>query len=135
MTTIAPSCPINHSQPTSRPRQPPPADVTHIPKANDLRSAINSLNLLGQALRNITRTPPQINNVYPTTVIGVPDPTGQGATPVYRQVSWQETSRNYSTQKVINPDDKDEVIEIKIISDIAWTDSTSGHSIRYQGQV
>jgi hypothetical protein len=131
----APYCPISYSEPgpTRRAGQPGQTVIPTIPPAHDLRSVITAINQMNTVVQHITRMPTQINNVYPPTEEGVPAPT-LPPTPQYAQMSWQEGGRNYNSQKVVNPDDKSQKVEIKTISSIGWFDSATGHTLRYDGQ-
>jgi hypothetical protein len=131
--TTAPVCPVSHSEPTSRRFQPPGVDITHLPHVSDLKSVINVLNQMNNVVQHITRGTPQINNVYPTTITGVPAPK-EGPNITYGQVRWREIDRQYETQKLVNPDDKDQSIPIKTLARITWQDDASENRLVYEGQ-
>lgn len=122
----APNCPISRSQPKIK-SQANGIDVAHIPPATDLRSAISALNSLNNALRHLTRTPPQVNNIYPATTTGIPSPL-----PQYGQYRWTEESRNYREQRVVNPDNPAMFVTISTLVNVNWVESTTGHSIEYK---
>jgi hypothetical protein len=79
-----------------------------------------------------------MNSVIQHITIGVPVINNIGTPPVqqptygYKRVTWKEVSRNYQEQEVINPDNKDQKIKIKTLSQVNWIESTSGHQLTYQ---
>lgn len=131
----APYCPTSYSQPTTdrrRLQQPGQTDIPTIPPAHDLRSVITAINQMNNVFQHITRMPTQINNVYPPTIAGIPAPP-KGPTPTYARLTWQEGGRNYNKQKVVNPEDKTQFIEINTISSVGWYETATGHTLRYDG--
>jgi hypothetical protein len=132
MTAIAPACPVSRSQPTQKPSQPSHVEVAAIPLAHDLRSAINALNIMSSVVQQVTRGAPQVNNVYPLTAGGVPAPA-KDPSPEYERLIWEESSRGYVEQKLINPDDREQFIWIKTIGDVIWREKSTGHQLFYWG--
>lgn len=135
--TNAPYCPINRSEPTQAIRKLQGAQtvIPTIPPAHDLRSVITAINQMNNVFLHITRMPTQINNVHPTNEAGIPAPTPpKQPVPGYANMSWQEGGRNYTKQKVVNPEDKTQFVEIDTISSIGWYDTATGHTLRYDGQ-
>jgi hypothetical protein len=141
--SAAPSCPVSHNGPHttstfgSGVRQPGGVDVANLPAAHDLRSAIHILNQMNNIIQRITRGAPQINNVYPATETGVPPPVIQPASeppPQYAQMHWMEKGRGYTKQQAVNPDDKDQYVEISTLTFVDWADDTTGHYLTYKGQ-
>jgi len=61
--SVAPHCPISHSQDPSNPRGTAPTRLPAIPIATDLPSLIRAVNIMRDILRNIT-TSLTVNNTY-----------------------------------------------------------------------
>jgi hypothetical protein len=143
MTTDAPSCPVSFPQAT------PGAPVFHrgdprsragqlhnlinsIPRAHDLRSVIHALNIMNNIITQITRGAPAVNNVHPQdggSVIlnGIdhkPDGTPQ---------DWEYADREYEPQKLINPDDDTQFIQMKILTMVMWQNANSDANLIYEG--
>jgi ATP-dependent phosphoenolpyruvate carboxykinase len=120
----APICPVSRSQPTTR---TPALTVATIPHAHDLRSVINAISVMNNVVQSITRGAPQFNNAVPPTVAGIPSPP---ATP---RNTWEETSRNYRRNQIVNPDDKTQIIKIMTIASVEWTEQQTGKKLVYEG--
>jgi hypothetical protein len=129
--SVAPSCPISRSQPTQMPRNLP--DIAAIPPVRDLRSVITAINAMNNIVQHLTRGAPQINNIRFAPIPGQPDPVPDPP-PQYERTTWVEVDRDYADNKVVNPDDSEQYVEIKTLSYIKWRDETTGHWLVYRGQ-
>lgn len=136
MSAVAPSCPISHSQqiPGAR-RQPAGVDISTIPVARDLRSVITAINAISNVVMHITRGAPQVNNIYPTNVNGIPSPVDQRPpSPRYGNISWQEESRTVQQQQVTNPDkETGGHVDIETISRVEWAEANTWNTLVYEG--
>lgn len=144
MTDIAPTCPISFGQfQVGRQwgKQDPRSsvgdlqDLIHqIPQAHDLPSVIRALNVMSHVVTLITRGAPMVNNVYPT---GEPSVIlkGHNDKPDYwdSQRNWVEEGRNYKQQKIENPDDPSQFIEIKTLSMISFFNEITSYRLNYYG--
>jgi hypothetical protein len=106
--------------------------VNQIPRAHDLPSVIKSLNIITQVLRdNVVHNPPQVNNVYPTQLPQL-QLQGEDHNPNYEQADWQESSRGYVQQTVVNPDDESQTVDIKTITQVLFTNVNDDSELLYQ---
>jgi hypothetical protein len=135
----APACPTSSSQlPYGRQWQALVLDhhtndlIHSIPRATDLPSAIRALNIINNVVMQITHNAPQINNTY---VEGMPSVRlkGDDPDPHFQKADWIEESRVYQTQKLINHDDPDQFIELKILQHVGFGNINTGFKIFYEG--
>jgi hypothetical protein len=135
----APACPTSFGQlPYGRQWQALVLDhhtndlINTIPRAYDLPSAIRALNIINNVVMQITNNAPQINNTYPP---GLPSIRlkGDDPNPHWEKADWIEESRVYQTQKLINPDDKDQSIELKILQHVGFYNINIDFRIFYEG--
>ena len=126
-------CPISSSQPA--PGKEPPLQayqnkIAQIPWATDLRSAIHALNQMAAIIRDILRTGPHVNNIYQPRQ---PNQTEQGQdyNPHYINADWIQESRNYKTEKLINPDDPAQFIEIPVLTDVTFVNQNTSFRLDY----
>jgi hypothetical protein len=128
----APNCPISHDQPKGLPRQPYAIDVAAIPPAaHDLKSVITAINAMNNVVQHITRGTPQVNNTY---LPSVKSPDEQPPEKLdYVSQTWREVRREWSSGRVVNPDDDSQYVEIKTISNIKWLEDVTEHQLVYMG--
>jgi hypothetical protein len=107
--------------------------VNSIPRAHDLPSAIRALNIMNNVIMALTRGEPQTNNINVSS--SGPDITlkGDDPNPNYEDADWLEESRKYQKQKLINPDDKDQFIELNILTHVRFANVNTGSRIFYEG--
>jgi hypothetical protein len=131
MTDVAPSCPVNFSQfPTIRaqltgnnPRTPMSRlvdQINRIPRAHDLPSAINALNIMNNIILQLTRGEPQINNIGQDAGGGGLILKGQEFGQKYGPGDWILEQRSYDRSEVVNPDDHDQRIPIKVLKTVGF---------------
>jgi hypothetical protein len=140
--TDAPSCPISIGQigQASFRQQlaafPKPALikdlVNKIPPAHDLPSVITAINHINNIVTLITRGEPQVNNTY---VQGQPSVIlkGDDFNPHYTKEDWVLEGREYVTQKLKNPDNEDQYIEIKTLKLVVFFNSNDSSRLNYDG--
>jgi hypothetical protein len=144
MTEVAPSCPISFSQyPTVRihtgrgidPRSPVARlhdQINRIPRAYDLPSAINALNLMSNIILQLTRGEPQVNNIYPFPLDGgglILQGGEYGRR--YGPGDWVLEERTYQDQDLINPDDEDQVIPMKVLKTVLFKFFDANANLEY----
>jgi hypothetical protein len=144
LSEVAPSCPISYSEyPSARihtsgrdPRTPIARlqdQINRIPRATDLPSAIHSLNLMNNIILQLTRGEPQVNNVYPLGGGGLilkGDEIGQK----YDPKDWVLEERSYQPQKLVNPDDNDQVIKMNVLKEVLFKYLPANANLMYRGQ-
>jgi hypothetical protein len=140
--TDAPSCPVSFPQATPGApvfRRGDPfvrPGILHdlinsIPRAHDLPSVINALNIMNNVITHIARGSPAINNVYPqggasVTLKGTDDkPPGPQ--------DWEYADRDYQGQKLYNPDNEKQYVQMKIITSVMWQNYNSDAALIYDG--
>jgi hypothetical protein len=137
----APSCPISYSQIGSTFREqlaayPKPGVikdlVNKIPRAHDLPSVITALNAINNIVTLVTRSAPQVNNTF---VQGSPSIVlkGEDFNPHYAREDWVQESREYATQKLKNPDDEEQFIEIKTVKVNIFFNTNDSSRLFYDG--
>lgn len=142
MSEVAPSCPINYSAypsvriPAHDPRSPIARlqdQINRIPRAHDLPSAINALNIMNNIILQLTRGEPQVNNVYP---LGLPSVIlkGQEIGQKYDPNDWVQEERNYAQQELVNPDNDGQVIRMKVLKEVLFKYFPANASLVYRGQ-
>jgi hypothetical protein len=140
-TEIAPSCPISYSEyPSNRtnginPRSPIghlQDQINRIPRAHDLPSAIHALNVMSHIILQLTRGEPQINNVYPQGAGGV-IMKGQEFGQQYDPADWLYEGREYNKQRLVNPDDETQYIEIKVLKTVTFFTYVTDYRLFYDG--
>jgi len=123
----APHCPISRNGPLQGSRiQPPALDVAHVPTARDLPTVLTAINIMNNIVQHITNGAPQINNT------GTP-PVQQPPPPSYNRLTWKEVYRTYTENEVVNPEDHEQKIKIKVLSSVYFQEQTSGHQLAYGG--
>ena len=140
---LAPSCPISVGQigQASFRKQlaafPKPALVkdlvNKIPPAYDLPSVITAINHINNIVTIITRGEPQVNNTH---VPGLPSVIlkGDDHDPGYvKGENWVLEGRDYEEQKLVNPDDEDQFIKIKILKQVTFFNANDSSRLNYEG--
>jgi hypothetical protein len=141
MTDVAPSCPISYSEyPSTRitgidPRSPMSrlVDQIHrIPRAHDLPSAINALNIMNHIILQLTRGDPQVNNLYPLGIGGGGIIMKGGEIGrKYGPGDWVLEQRMYKDQDLINPDDEDQIIPMKVLKTVLFKFLDANANLEY----
>jgi hypothetical protein len=137
----APSCPISNGQPI------PGAQVFHkgtpwtrpgtlqdlinsIPQAHDLKSAIAALHRINSVIQQINHGQPVVNNTHqpsePDTIV-----KGEDLNPHYLHADWIQESREYNTQRVYNPDNEAQYIEIKTLKTVHFYNQNTDYRLNY----
>jgi hypothetical protein len=143
--TDAPSCPISYGQPIPgarvflkgtpwrRPRDVQD-QIDSIPRATDLRSAIFALNRMKSLVSLLTRGEPVVNN---TRIPKEPDVTlkGEDHNPNYGKLDWVEEIREFETQKIHNPDDEEQYIEVKVLKTVRFFNPNTDYRLTYYSKV
>ena len=106
--------------------------ISQIPRATDLRSAIQALNMMARIIRGILKTGPQVNNTH---LPREPDKveTGQNNDPKYKNADWIQEERVYRQQKLINPDDEGQFIDIKVLATVVFYNQNTDFQLIYDG--
>lgn len=136
--SVAPACPVSYGQPIPGARVNLRGDpwsrnrdkIEQIPWAHDLRSVIIALNMMSHIITEILRTGPQVNNIRQPNP---PDEIekGQNNDPRYQNADWIQENRVYKTQKLINPDDTEQSIEIKVLSQVTFFNQNTTYRLQY----
>jgi hypothetical protein len=111
--SIAPVCPVSKSQAivgSPGPLLPMP------PRAVDLPSAINAINQLSQIIIQLINPSTTINNT-----LRVPRLTSD----------WTETGRVTQTERVFNPDDKSQWVDVERINQLTMTQEATGDVLQW----
>lgn len=140
MADVAASCPISNSQ-FPYGRQWGSGDprshlgtlqdlINTIPRAHDLPSAIQAINIMNSIISRLTRGEPQVNNTY---VPGTPSVIlkGQDNNPHYGPADWMEESRHYRKQKLFNPDDPTQFIVINVLNSVMFYNPNTNYRLQY----
>lgn len=138
----APVCPISYSEypavralvrggaATSRPGTLHD-QINSIPRAHDLLSAIRALNIMNNIITQITRGEPQVNNVFllakPSVIL-----KGDDHKPDYYPLDWIEEDREYRKQKLVNPDDDTQFVEIRTLKTVTFYNANTDYRLTYQ---
>lgn len=128
----APVCPTSFGQ-IPYGRQWLRDTVQTIPRATDLSSAIRALNVINNIVMQLTRGEPQINNIHNPSAGPDVRLKGDDPNPHYEKADWLEEGRNYQKQKLINPDNQDQFIELKILMNVGFYNRNTGWGIFYEG--
>lgn len=106
--------------------------VNKIPPAHDLPSVITAINHINNIITTITHGEPQVNNTY---VQGQPSVIlkGDDHNPHYVQDDWVLEGREYNTQKLKNPDDEEQYIEIKTLKTVFFFNVNDSSRLNYDG--
>jgi hypothetical protein len=142
-TIVAASCPISyggvtpgkrvlHGDPWSRPGHLQDL-VNKIPRAHDLPSAINALNIMNNIITMINRAEPVVNNTH---VPGQPSVILKGETigEQFGPADWVYEGREYLKQKLINPDNNDQYIEINCLKVVYFFNENTSYRLNYEGE-
>jgi hypothetical protein len=116
--SVAPVCPISKSQAivgSPGPLLPMP------PRAVDLPSAINAINQLSQIILQLTNPSTTINN---SLRIQQPSVTG----------NWSETGRVTQIQRVFNPNDSSQWVDVERINQLTMTQDATGDVLKWNYQ-
>jgi hypothetical protein len=137
----APICPTSRSELKPLPRTVVDA-IRQIPRATDLRSAIIALNRISNVLNILTRAAPQINNIVnprqpSSSQPSPPQPEngnqpGTDYNPGYIPANWIEETRNYTTRRLINPDDTSQHIDIKVLTEVVFRNLNTDYRLYYE---
>ena len=106
--------------------------VNRIPLAHDLPSAINALNIMNNIITMINRSEPTINNIYPPGGGGV-ILKGEDNNPHYQQIDWVLEGREYNIQKLRNPDNEDQYIELRVLKVVYFYNANTDYRLNYSG--
>lgn len=143
--TDAPACPISFGQPIPGRRVfqrgdpwSRPGDlqdlVNQIPRAHDLRSAISALNRINNIVMLISRGEPVVNNVRvqgdPSVIL-----KGNDYNPYYQPNDWVEERRVYHKQKMYNPEDEEQFIEVSVLSAVYFYNPNTSYGLNYYQKV
>jgi hypothetical protein len=149
--TTAPYCPTSYSQVqigrvlrhsglangkiTQDPRSRVPTvqeRIAALPRATDLISAIHIFNQVTNIVMQLTLGAPQVNNTY---IPSVKNKTleGEDNNPNYGELDWIEEQRVYTPQQLVNPDDPEQFIEIKVLSKVIFRNPNEDASLIYKG--
>jgi len=139
MTEVAPFCPVSYGSPIPGARVLLKGDPWHRPKtilelpprATDLRSAINALNIMSHMVSDIMRTSTVNNNKTSTSTSISETDNGQDYNPNYDHTDWLEESRVYATRSIINPDDPGQSIEVKVLTSVTFYNANTAYRLRY----
>ena len=144
-----PSCPVSFPQATPgapvfhkgspylyAPPQHIVNQVNSIPRAHDLPSVINALNIMANIVTQITRNAPQVNNLvtnfdFPGGISAVLK--GQEFGQQYGPADWIQEDRNYEVRHAVNPDDHDQSIAIKVLTNVTFSNKNTGYLLEYEG--
>jgi len=137
----APSCPVSYGQPIPGARvfrrgEPwrRPGDlqdlINSIPKATDLRSALIALNIMNSLIQRINRGEPVVNNIRPDQQPDIKE-KGEDNNPNYQKADWILESREYETQKLRNPDDQEQYLEIKVLKRVHFYNVNTSYALTY----
>lgn len=141
--TTSPSCPISYGQPIPGKRPWPGANpwakeikdlIDQIPRATDLRSAILALNRMNNIVMMLNRGAPMVNNIKIPREPDVSLP-GQDYRIKYDKLNWFEEHREYETQKLYNPDAKEQYIEIKTLKFVEFYNGNTTNRLNYYSKV
>lgn len=145
MTVVAPSCPTSFGQPIPGQRTFLRGDpwsrpgvlkdmVNRIPRAHDLPSAINALNIMNNIMTMINRAEPQVNNIHPMGGGGV-ILKGENYEPDYwrNKQDWMQEGRDFKEQKLINPNNENQFIEIKTLKTVYFYNANTDYRLNYEG--
>lgn len=136
MSYVSPKCLISVGQPIPGTRlqargEPWTRDpIDQIPRATDLRSAIAALNMMARIISGILRAGPQVNNIKQDSP---PDEVekGQNNDPRFGPKDWIQESRVYRTEKLVNPADEQQAIEIKTLSEVIFYNANTAFRMKY----
>jgi len=139
--SAAPSCPIGYGQLKDTPQgQRGPQnigrtiDITSVPPARDLISAITAINQMNNIVQHITRGVPQINNTYGTSINFRSPRPDREPPPQYQPVTWKQIKRDYHDDEIENPERPDQKIQIKTIKRLIWQEDTTEQRVVYKGR-
>jgi hypothetical protein len=141
----APSCPTSFGQPVpgarvflkgepwSRPGTLHDL-VNKIPRAHDLPSAIHALNQIKNIITMINRGEPVVNN---TRFPKEPDVSlkGEDFKPNYGPSDWTQGPKDFVKQKLINPDDDSQYIELDTVKEVGFYNANSDTGLQYSSKV
>lgn len=103
-------------------KQPPAHRLLAVPKATDLQSALRAINILQQNFQIISGQANNQQNNNPSqglnTAASKPKPPQKGR--------WIEESRNTSTERIYNKDDKEQYVDVKRINSLDMRDTVTG---------
>jgi hypothetical protein len=140
-TIIAASCPISYEQfQTGRQWGKNPYSplgklkdqINSIPRAHDLPTVIRALTIMNNIIMLLTRGEPMVNN---TVIPGEPSVVlkGEDNNPNYVDADWILEGRTYERQTLVNPEDNDQWIELKILRSISFYNINDGSRLNYYG--
>jgi hypothetical protein len=130
--SVAPSCPITQGSPDPGARVWARVQdlINSIPRATDLPSAIRALNIINNIITQINRGEPVVNN---TVLLGTNlTVKGEDNDPKYQRLDWIQEGRTYRTQKLFNPDDQLQYIEIKTLSSVTFFNGNTDYHLVYR---
>jgi len=138
---VAPSCPVSYGQPIPGQRvfhkgepwrRPGSLQdlINSIPTATDLKSALVALNIINSAIQRLNRGEPMVNN---TRIDGQPDikEKGEDLNPNYSKADWIQESRDYTPQKLRNPDNPVQYIEVKVLKMVTFHNPNTSYGLTY----
>lgn len=131
--TDAPVCHVPTDQQID---QPPPVSLPAIPQVmhGDWQSVINAVNAIRLALQmmagQLQRPSLAAPSSGPRSTLKAP-PSQSKSNP-NKPPQWTELSRKTSKQKIYNPDDKSQFIELEQIDQLIWQNKASGDKIEWK---
>jgi hypothetical protein len=105
--------------------------VESIPHATDKASAVKALNIINNIVMRLIRNTPQVNNVYPKGKGANVLLKGDDYTIHYEKADWLEEVRHYRKQKLYNPDNSEQFIEIHTLSGVAFANYNTADRLTY----
>jgi hypothetical protein len=149
--TDAPACPLNLGQPIPGKRVFHRGDPWHrdnpwsrpehlqdmvnsIPRATNLSSAIRALHIMNQIIQMVNRGEPVVNN---TRVPGEPDvkEKGNDYNPHYQPFDWVQEGREFTPQKLYNPDNQEQYVEIKTVTVAFFFNGNTDYRLNYYSRI
>jgi hypothetical protein len=126
--STAPVCPISRSEPFPGHIVKEIQQLTH---AHDLASAIRLLNQLLLIISHLTRGAPHFNNTVTKPLPDIVIP-GKDPNPHYGPANWIEEDRVYDTRQLVNPDNQDQIIELKTLSKVTFFNPNTEFRLDYR---
>lgn len=108
--------------------------VNKIPRAHDLASAMNALNIMTNIITMINRSEPVVNNIGQGQGGGGVILKGEEIGEKYGPSDYVLESREYIMQKAINPSDNDQYIEIHCLKAVYFHNVEVNEHVNYFGE-
>jgi len=127
MADDAPVCHVSTNQTIT---QPPARRLAAVPRATDLRTALQAINILQQNIQILAGQIPQYPNQNPS------NPATSGVNSVNARPSqqprnqpigrWVESGRVTETVRIYNRDDREQYVDVKRINSLTMRDTVTG---------